>query len=123
MDAKKITQTFLSECGLNRPGDINWGFCYYWAYVAYKLFGGELVTVDYYGGHAFIKVNGLYYDSETPEGVENWSNLLFFQFYSVSEHDAIEQEPDDFVYHWGLVGSNGWCDETIEKIIAAVPSF
>lgn len=117
MNAKKITQAFLSLCRLKKPADINDGLCYYWAYVAYKLFGGSLITVDSWGGHAFIKVNDLYYDSETPDGVEDWSKLPFFVFYDVSEEDARKQKPKAFARHWGSCGSNGWHDESIEELI------
>ncbi|HVI40631.1 MAG TPA: hypothetical protein VM577_08225 [Anaerovoracaceae bacterium] len=46
--------------------------------------------------HAFIKKNGKYYDSESPEGIDNWEGLGYFKreaknswgtwYYDVKEH-------------------------------------
>ncbi len=81
---------FLVDPSLeNNPTEINCGNCYCWALVAHLIFNtGQLCSVEVsvrYGqnkkanlSHAFIFVNGKYYDSEALFGVQDWRNLPFF---------------------------------------------
>jgi hypothetical protein len=55
--------------------EINKGECFLWAYYAYRLYNNlELWDM---GSHAFVrdKVSGKFYDSERPQGEENWKDL------------------------------------------------
>ena len=64
---------------------INNGYCYHWAYEFYKKFGGEIynVTIDKYGafptGHVFVKLNGMFYDSDNINGVDKWKKLKWWK--------------------------------------------
>ncbi len=54
---------------------INYGECFIWAYVAYRLYPNlELWDME---AHAFVrsKVTGKFYDSESPNGVDDWKDL------------------------------------------------
>jgi hypothetical protein len=57
----------------NRRG-INGGYCYDWAYLAYRMFEGvQLWTTDY---HAWIRIGRKWHDSETNRfGVLNFMEL------------------------------------------------
>lgn len=68
--ASFITETFFPDTD---PSDINCGQCFQWAYLAFSLFDGvELYDLPH---HAFVKYKGKYYDSECPEGEEDWREL------------------------------------------------
>lgn len=58
---------------------INCGWCYHWAYVVYSLLGGTLCSVflDDKLNHAIIKIDGMYYDSESNPNVgeDNFRDL------------------------------------------------
>ncbi|KKN19841.1 hypothetical protein LCGC14_0941670 [marine sediment metagenome] len=118
MNASVITEAFLIELGLSTPGCINWGYCYYWAYVAHKLFGGGLFTDDEHG-HAFVKIDGLYYDSETPDGVESWQKLPMLLNRKVFDDDAELQDLDDFADYWREEGANGWRKGKLSRLLEA----
>ena len=105
MDLSDITDIFLKTKNLKLPKDINRGNCYRWAYVAYMLYGGDLISVERFGAHAFIKIGNKYYDSESPQGVEDWKHLPFFTKPSavdVSDKDAIQLPPEKFQTYWGF---------------------
>lgn len=61
------------------PGEpveiINQGECFLWAYLAYRLY--KDVELWDMGSHAFVrsKNTGRFYDSERPQGVEDWKDL------------------------------------------------
>lgn len=52
---------------------INHGLCMRWAYMAYLLFENVELYSSYV--HAFVKYNGLFYDSEMLDGVFDSSKL------------------------------------------------
>lgn len=73
LDVKFINRTFFRE--YKDVSVINQGECFLWAYHAYRLYKNiELWHMD---AHAFVrsKDTGLFYDSERPDGVENWEDL------------------------------------------------
>lgn len=68
--ASFVTETFFSHIPQDR---INHGHCFAWAYIAFNLFEGvELWDTD---NHAFIKYHGKFYDSDRPNGEEDWKDL------------------------------------------------
>lgn len=68
-DAQLITETFFPD-SVDHPWEINSGECMEWAYLAYLIF--EHVELwDTYPNHAFVKWNGLFYDSEAIHGKED----------------------------------------------------
>lgn len=67
-----LTKIVVREYALDDAEHINWGWCYHWAYFAYCLYGGQLWSSK---DHAFIKINDLFYDSESPDGILDWRRL------------------------------------------------
>ncbi|MHC4213920.1 MAG: hypothetical protein ACYSWP_11160 [Planctomycetota bacterium] len=115
---EKITEIFMSNLYIDEPADINRGWCYYWAYIVYKFFGGILITVkEHGGGHAFVEIDGLYYDSETPNGVDCWSSLPFFRHFDLDIDVAEEQVPETFIDYWERVGREGWDDKKVDMLL------
>jgi hypothetical protein len=95
MDLKILTREYLRAYRrrLGSSWEINYGDCYRWALLAQRLNGGQLISVtvmcedtfsekpDQYiedGTHAFVLIDGKYYDSESPEGVTDWHQLNYF---------------------------------------------
>jgi hypothetical protein len=67
-----VIETFSIEYRKN-PRKVNYGNCMRWAYTAYHMFPKvELWSND---GHAFIKYQGKFYDSEELDGVLDWRDL------------------------------------------------
>ena len=74
-----------------RANQINNGSCGEFATTVIGVMGWNLpkhlrTDLDYCGngvwpGHYFIEVDGLFYDSESPDGVANWKELAIFKRY------------------------------------------
>ena len=78
-DANYITKTFFSD---RTPLNINYGNCYHWAYLAHQIFNRcniKLWSTEAAGGHAFIEIDGTFYDSESPNGMWPYSRLKTFE--------------------------------------------
>jgi len=96
--------------------DINKGYCFNWAMLAYRTYGGKLCTVTNYSGHAFIKLKGKYYDSETPKGVKNWRLLKAYK--GDQKKDVLKAKVKDmkitnevyFIKHWEQEGKYTFVD-------------
>jgi hypothetical protein len=73
LDVGFINRTFFSEH--TNVATINKGECFLWAYLAYRLY--KNVELWDMGAHAFVrdKVTGKFYDSERPQGEEDWKDL------------------------------------------------
>jgi hypothetical protein len=83
---------------------INYGRCFIWAYLCYSTFDNvELWTTDW---HAFVKHNGKFYDSEVPNGIEDWKLLpTCARFCLMSpahyyQQNAYSQTPHEFREFW-----------------------
>lgn len=73
-DANFITKVFFPyEWKHKYFSSINSGRCYDWAYIAYCLWPN--VTLWTTERHAWVEVNGLHYDSESPNGVDDPEKL------------------------------------------------
>lgn len=73
LDVEFINRTFFPE--YLDVSVINMGECFKWAYIAFKLYKNlELWDM---GAHAFVrdKATGKFYDSERPQGVDDWKDL------------------------------------------------
>lgn len=70
LDVSFINRTFFRDVD---PPEINYGKCFIWAYIAFHLY--EDVELWSFGNHAFVKYDGKFYDSERPNGEEDWSDL------------------------------------------------
>jgi hypothetical protein len=116
MNLQYITDAFLKyhRRSLSQAWEINTGKCFRWATICHKLNGGKLFSVtmmiDWFGegeycedcSHAFVMIDGLYYDSESVSGVRDWRQLKYFQridnancrptyyYYKVKCHSSIK---------------------------------
>ena len=74
-DAHFISKTFFYTHSLET---INYGSCFEWAYLAYKVFHKvdiRLWSTKDCNYHAFIKIGDVYYDSEAYDGRASWRQL------------------------------------------------
>ena len=73
LDVAFINRTFFSK--YLDVSVINMGECFLWAYLAYRLY--DNVELWDMGAHAFVrsKTTGKFYDSERPNGEEDWKDL------------------------------------------------
>ena len=119
--APAITRVMMDYFGFEDPDDINWGTCYYWAYIAHQFCGGKLVSLNW-NAHAFIKIRNRYYDSVTNKGAKSIEDLLFFgDAGEVKIQDETEiLSPESFKQKWGYIGAYGWSDFDISKIVSGV---
>lgn len=69
-------QDFFAECDTLRS--INQGNCFNIARMVEKDVGGVRILQIGDGEHAWIKYNGVHYDAEAPDGVDDWQELPIF---------------------------------------------
>lgn len=92
MNLQYITDSYLKRYRrrFSQAWEINYSDCFRWARIAYQLHGGQLCTVTMYAdqgpgefeqqtSHAFLKLDGKYYDSEAVQGLDNWIELGYFR--------------------------------------------
>lgn len=109
MKLKEINQLIRNRHNISDCCDISEGWCYFWSLEFYKRYGGELCVVR--NTHAFNKLNGIYYDSETHNGVIDWRKLHYFKLFFMGTSFAIEPENmrceimslEQFKEHWGVL--------------------
>lgn len=101
------------------PIMINFGDCYKWAYIAYKLFDGvELWSSE---NHAFIKYKDKFYDSESLDGVKSSYKLRTNKEYPAPGCPSRMQIPE-FQFFWGQPNRCDW-DELDRQISAYLGSI
>lgn len=88
----------------SHPMLINFGDCFRWAWIAYKLFQDvQLWSTEY---HAFIQHENLFYDSECLSGTKPWRRLRTVKDtdYSV----ANKMSPASFQAFWSQENEVDW---------------
>jgi hypothetical protein len=104
---RKINDLFWDK-GFS-PIDINNGHCYHWAYIAYRLLGGQLLYTNSCGGHAWLHLNNKHYDSERLGGVRSYVHLPSFEDRFIEDEDIIEPASvKEFKARWRANGRYGW---------------
>ena len=74
---RAVVVSYMALYDLDGPDDINHGMCEDFAEDVCRLVSGaEGYWIDGSGRHKIIKYNGQYYDSECPNGVDNWRLLV-----------------------------------------------
>lgn len=91
MNMSPITELILADYRKRQfitkpqPSDINTGDCTLWAMMAQKMYGGQMFYCHdmdfFYGGHCFLKLNNLFFDSESPYGISDWRELEYFKLH------------------------------------------
>jgi hypothetical protein len=89
----------------HNPYEINFGHCYHWAYLAYKLLGGNLW---YNSMHAVLELDGIFYDSEHLDGID----FEFIPYNDLEDDIFISCSENDFINYWDDNGNNCW-DQTL----------
>lgn len=87
-------------------GLVNLGFCYVWAWVA-KIYLPEAdLCSDSSGFHAFIRLDGKFYDSNRPVlGTEDWRKLRTYKDLGDPKiKGVLYQQPRAFFRFWSLRG-------------------
>lgn len=94
---------------------INYGNCYNWAAAVQILIPDvKLCSDPYNGGHAFVLIDGKYYDSETLGGVKNWQKLKLYSIGNKYRIFRMEiQSKNKFYKEWDIRKSyiNKLCNE------------
>jgi len=111
IDGELITREFFPQF-VGSENRINCGHCYFWAYVAYKLYEDvQLMSND---NHAFLYQRGEYFDAEAPYGEETMDYLRSNVFWA-HENTFIEEDMDvdEFINYWD---SNGRYEFSFDKI-------
>jgi hypothetical protein len=105
--------------------DINGGFCFHFAMRLRDLLGHEnCIIVDTCGdnSHSFVFSNGHYYDSEAPNGVQDYKEMPYFKYHGenikvVFSPDPLHPEPSSWracIHTNGAAYANGWVREEEE---------
>lgn len=71
VDVEFINETFFPD--YKDVSVINEGECFLWAYIVWCLYEG--IELWDCGIHAFVRYNGKFYDSEKPQGEDDWKDL------------------------------------------------
>lgn len=103
---KFITQALLEHptfSHLQNPERINSGDCFNWAYITHCIYGGRLCSFYNHAiAHAFILINGKYYDAEALNGVNNWKRLPYFKrnLNYILNAKPMRHEIEKFIQYW-----------------------
>lgn len=117
MNLGLVTKVFLDiNFDLKEDADasvVNCGWCFHWAYVAYKLCGGTLCTifVNDEPYHAVLKLDGKYHDAVNSKvGEEDFRELRWALDYHPNwrwripgELKIIEESEEEFINRWGFI--------------------
>lgn len=69
----RLTELVMESYALSSPAEINRGWCFVWAWIAHRIFPRSQLI--YGSGHACIRLDGKFYDSEATSGVDNIEGL------------------------------------------------
>jgi hypothetical protein len=109
---ERFTKRYLKWRGYPSPYLINCGECFIWAWHVYHYLKkrgieAELVSCISHGGHAWVEIDGVAYDSEHLNGL--YSEDLAFEF-AQDDWDYIEvrtMDESEFFDHWYHNGGGG----------------
>jgi hypothetical protein len=115
IDGRLITREFFPEY-LGREELINNGRCYKWAYIAARLYSDVMIWSNM--SHAFVEIDGLFYDAESPNGVLELESLNCNHRRGIDRDDSWVQTLEELVEYWEDHGKTGFdnVDELEKKI-------
>jgi len=103
IDMTIITNKFFRRMK-NYPDAINRGNCFNWAMAAYIYFRGRGYDVrllsDSENCHAFVEIDGVYYDSETPCGTNDFTELECYRINQIDVGHVSEHSQKEFLKRW-----------------------
>lgn len=101
MNLQFITDRYFSD--FDDPCVINMGWCFVWAWMAHIHTGAQLWT--WWNGraaHAFIEIDGRFFDCDVPRGVDGIDSIPFFL--EIEEETptrrARAHTPEEFKLFW-----------------------
>ena len=74
-----VTDWMIRKYNLETDADINYGYCFIWAYLVYALWPYGGITFKTCTGHVVVVRGGLYYDSEHLDGHSNIKKFCSFE--------------------------------------------
>lgn len=92
-----------------KPWSINRGWCYQFALVLARLHADKGVKLHTTVGHAWIEIDGVFYDSDTPQGTTE----PLCSYYEPEQLSM--QNFEEFWYSRGGSGPVNW--DVIEEVI------
>lgn len=84
------------------------GGCYLYAFCFLRLVGGQAQSylthrkIHKAYGHCFIKFNGKFYDSESPEGLDSWKKLQSYMIRAQQNKVVKHGSTRGIVKTWGF---------------------
>ena len=105
LDMTCITKKFFPK-QIDDPMIINRGNCFNWAMAAYIFFKEKGYTVELYtnynNDHTFVKIDNLYYDSESPRGVSDLRKLNCYKTVEISNSAYLARKYSErtFIKRW-----------------------
>ena len=105
---KFVTKFMMKQYSLKRERDINYGYCFIWAYLVWALMKEpiEFVTTD---GHVVVKYNNKYFDSET-----SWAESL--NEIGLPYYESVSVGIRGMAWYWVR---RGWHKDKFLRIIRA----
>ncbi len=114
LDLSFIKKIFFGNKSAKR---INHGDCFNWAVIAKDILKDRNVLLfsDKQFIHAFVKIDGMFYDAEVPTGIHQWKMLPSYSRYPVNK--IVLQSKEEFVEIWKRIGLNSSMLHHIPEII------
>jgi len=113
IDGELITREFFPDF-IGNEAEINDGLCYKWAYVAARLYPN--VTLWSNQSHAWVEQDGLFFDSESPNGETQLEHLNCNSRCDRDIYDSWQvSSTDELVEYWDTHGKCEFNDEEYWK--------
>lgn len=118
----KFTASYMNFFGHSHADQINCGECFVWAWGVYNFLKdrgipSDLVSCISHGGHAWVEIDGVAYDSEHLNGTTTKSLLKEFVDGCWGKPEFYYQDEEEFYYHWRNNGRR--CDMLGDKEVLA----
>lgn len=100
----KIRNAKTMECWVPTVKNINCGDCFNWAWLTYHSFGcnrARLHSFNMEGHHAFVSIDGVFYDAEHLDGTPDWKSLDHHHVITPDDY-LLTQTPEDFKLFWEI---------------------
>lgn len=95
-----VTHTMIDHYDLHGPRDINYGYCFIWAFLVWSLWRKpeDITFVSDDGNHVIVKCGELYYDSESCEGKKS------VRFFDINFDDSFNLNVKQMAWFWSRHG-------------------
>jgi hypothetical protein len=95
--------------------EINFGNCFKWAWIAYRLFNKVELWSNY--GHAFIAHKDKFFDSETLDGAKYWKTIPTIRRsfgYSKEYRSPKKMGAIEFTSYWSRHNKINWIEFNLQ---------